>query len=72
MNVNIELVRKPGEEPYFLVSTNPHTTLQVFSFRDHAAEGDIWNKEKALNNARDYALILKSGITETRTLIETL
>jgi len=70
MTVTITEVRKLGEAPYYTVTDG--NLIKCFSFNDEAPEISIWNKEKALSSARDFALILKSGINETRTLIETL
>ena len=70
MKVTIEEVRKPAEIPYYVVTNGDH--VKVFSFMDGVPESSPLNKEKALSDAREFALILKSGIQETRTLIETL
>jgi hypothetical protein len=70
MKVTIEEVRKPAEIPYYFV--NDGSTVKCFSFMDGVPGSSPYNKEKALSDAREFALILKSGMQETRTLIETL
>jgi len=70
MTVTIEEVRKLGEAPYYTVTDG--NFIKCFAFTDEAPESSVWNKEKALSSARDFALNLKAGITETRKLIETL
>lgn len=74
MNVIIELVKKDGEYPYYAVSSEPYEigTGRVFAFQYNQPIESIWAQSKALSQARDYALLLKTGIVETRELIETL
>ena len=74
MNVIIELVKKTNEFPYYAVSTEPYVngSVRTFAFQYNKPLDSIWSQSKALSEARDYALLLKVGVTETRELIETL
>jgi len=74
MTVTIEIIRKIGTTPCYYVTADPYPTVgsKAFSFKDDAPEDSIWNQEKSLKEAREYALLLKNGITESRELIETL
>jgi hypothetical protein len=70
MKVTIELVRKHGVNPYYMVSAGIHA--EIFMFKDDAPEGDVYNKAKALESAKAYAVVLKTGQLETREVIEIL
>ena len=71
MKVTIELVRKGGSDPYYCVTTEKND-VEVFTFKDHAPEGTIWNEFTALKAARECAIKFRDTPNETRTLIETL
>ena len=72
--IKIELVKKTNEHPYYCVSSDPYEigTLRVFHFKEDAEMNSTWSKDKAFLDAKEYALQLKVGITETRELIETI
>ena len=66
--VTIENVRSSMGN-YYVVKQDG-TCIETFPYKDEADEKSTFNRESMLFQAKELAIKLRNGFTETRTLIE--
>jgi len=67
--VTLEEVKRVDGSRFFVVK-NDAGFIDTFPFKEDEADTSAWNKARALSDAKALALILRDGVSETRTLIE--
>jgi len=72
MKVTIEEIRKAYDDVHYYRVYDGNHNLKLFSYKDNVPDTDIYNKEKAYSEAKEFALRLKQSKNDTITLIETL
>jgi len=72
MKVTIEEIRKAYDDVHYYRVYDGNQNMKLFSYKDNMHENDIYNKDRAFAEAKEYALRLKESKKDIITLIETL